>query len=70
MTENVVDGARSQSAKTQWFVTDEGCLKESGGDSFQFVLSIQDTLALAELLERNMAFIRHHAALAREEGVG
>ena len=56
-TENMLDGARSKSGKTQWFITDQGCLRETGGDSFAFTLSREDTQALYLLLKRNEALI-------------
>ncbi len=67
MTENVIDGARSQSARTQWFITESGCLKESGGDSYSFTLSIQDTKTVLDLLERNRDLIAQKSLEAQEQ---
>ena len=53
MTENTIDGARSESGNTNWQVLADGTLREYSKDNYAFTLSLADTRTLYQLLERN-----------------
>lgn len=62
----IIDAAKSTSARTEWRVDEDGCLTETSPQSAQFTLSAMDTKILMELLQHNEQTIRTGAARERQ----